>query len=149
MRDVVWRAFAAVGMQRDDPTTWRKERPDHLQHLKSDPVFRAVGSNRTLAAIDEVLGGHLWRRPSDWGAFFLVFPTARPWNVPADGWPVDAGDTDPLSAPKGVKVHAMFGDVAPRAGGMYIVSGSHRLVHRWFQEHPPGPGASGAELQAA
>ena len=42
MRDVVWRALAAVGIHRDDPTTWRKERPDHLQHLKSDPVFRAV-----------------------------------------------------------------------------------------------------------
>ena len=41
MRDVVWRALAAVGIQRDDPTTWRKERPDHLQHLKSDPVFRS------------------------------------------------------------------------------------------------------------
>lgn len=52
MRDVVWRALATVAFQRDDPTTWRKERPDHLQHLKSDPVFRAVGSHLTLAAID-------------------------------------------------------------------------------------------------
>jgi hypothetical protein len=56
IRDMVWRALAAVGIQRDDPTTWRKERPDHLQHLKSDRVFRAVGSNLTLAAIDEVDG---------------------------------------------------------------------------------------------
>ena len=118
MRDVVWRALAAVSIQRDDPTTWRTERPDHLQHLKSDPVFRAVGSTLTLAAIDEALGGQPWRRPSDWGAFFLVFPTGRPWNVPADGWHVDAGYTGPLSPPKGVKVHAIFGDVAPRAGGM-------------------------------
>ena len=75
------RALAAVGIHRDDPATWRKERPDHLQHLKSDPVFRAVGSKLTLVAIDEVLGGQSWRRPSDWGAFFLVFPTGRPWNV--------------------------------------------------------------------
>ena len=27
MRDVVWRALAAVSIQRDDPTTWRTERP--------------------------------------------------------------------------------------------------------------------------
>jgi hypothetical protein len=101
MRDVVWRALAAVGIQRDDPTTWRKERPDHLQDLKSDPAFRAVGSHLTLAAIDEVLGGQPWRRPSDWGAFFLVFPTSRPWNVPADGWHVDADYTGPLSPPQG------------------------------------------------
>jgi putative esterase len=63
-----------------------------------------VGSNLTLAAIDEVLGGQPWRRPLDWGAFFLVFPTGRPWTVPADGWHVDADYTGPLSPPKGVKV---------------------------------------------
>jgi hypothetical protein len=48
----------------------------------------------------------------------------------ADGWHVDADCTGPLSPPESVKVHAMFGDVAPRAGGMNIISGSHRLVHR-------------------
>jgi hypothetical protein len=149
MRDVVWRALAAVGIERDSPATWRQERPHHLQHLKSDTVFRAVGSGVTLAAIDEVLGAQPWRRPSDWGAFFLVFPTERPWNVPADGWHVDADYAGPLSPPKGVKVHAMFGDVAPRAGGMNIISGSHRLVHRWFVDHPPRAGARGAELRAS
>ena len=85
MRDVVWRALAAAGIHQNEPSTWQKERPDHLQHLKSDPVFRAVGSDRTLAAIDEVLHGQPWRRPSDWGAFFLVFPSGRPWNVPTTG----------------------------------------------------------------
>ena len=147
MRDVVWLALASKGILRDDPTTWCTERPDHLQHLKSDPVFRAVGSERTLAAIDEVLGGQPWRRPSDWGAFFLVFPARRPWDVPADGWHVDADYAGPLAPPKGVKIHAMFGDVGPRSGGMNIISGSHRLVHRWFVEHPPRPGARGAELR--
>jgi hypothetical protein len=47
MREVVWRALDALGIRRDDPATWRKERPDHLQHLKPDPVFRAVDSDRT------------------------------------------------------------------------------------------------------
>jgi len=41
----------------------------------------------------------------------------------------------------------MFGDVAPRSGGMLIVSGSHRLVHRWFLEHPARHGARSAELR--
>ena len=43
----------------------------------------------------------------------------------------------------------MFGDVEPRAGGMNIISGSHRLVHQWFVDHPPRPGARGAELRAS
>jgi hypothetical protein len=149
MREVVWRALAAVGILATDPTTWRKERPDHLQHLKADPVFRAVGSERTLAAIDAVLGGQSFRRPADWGAFFILFPAHRPWEVPADGWHLDADYAGPLAPPRGVKVHAMFGDVAPRCGGMLIISGSHRLVHRWFLEHPPRPGARNAELRAS
>jgi hypothetical protein len=151
MREVVWRALAAVGIHRDDPATWTMERPQHLQHLKPDPAFRAVGSQATLAAIDEVLCGQPWRQPRDWGSFFLVFPALdrRPWNVPDDTWHLDADYAGPLSPPKGVKVHAMFGDVAPRAGGMNIISGSHRLVHRWFQEHPPRPGAPAAEKRAS
>ena len=65
MRQVVWRALADVGILRDDPTTWLEERPHHLQHLKTNPAFQAVGSERTLAAIDAVLGGQPWRRPPD------------------------------------------------------------------------------------
>jgi hypothetical protein len=148
MREAVWRALAATGIRRDDPVTWISERPHHLQHLKKDPVFRAVGSERTQMAIGEALEGQPWRRPADWGAFFLLFPTVRStWNVPADGWHIDADYAGPLAPPRGVKVHAMLGDVAPRAGGMNIISGSHRLVHRWFSEHPPRPGARGAELR--
>ena len=37
---------------------------------KSNPVFRAAGSDCTLRAIDRLLGGQAWTRPSDWGAFF-------------------------------------------------------------------------------
>ena len=149
MRDLVWRTLAAVGIQREDPSTWRTERPDHLQHLKSAPVFRAVGSERTLAAIDDVLDGQPWRRPRDWGAFFIVFPADREWTVPTGGWHLDADYAGPLTPPRGVKVHAMFGDVEPRARGMLIISGSHRLVHRWFQEHPPRPGTAAAALRTS
>jgi hypothetical protein len=37
--------------------------------------------------------------------------------------------------------------VAPRCGGVNILSGSHRLVHRWFSENPPAPAARGAQLR--
>jgi hypothetical protein len=149
MRDVVWRALRETGCEPDQPDTWREERPAHLQHLKSNPVFRAVGSDRTVAAIDQVLAGQRWPRPADWGAFFILFPSTRPWTIPSHGWHLDADYAGPLAPPKGVKIHAMFGDVPPRAGGMAIVSGSHRLVHRWFIDHPPRPGARGAELRQA
>jgi hypothetical protein len=145
MRATVWRALEPSGIRRADRSTWLVERPAHLQHLKDDPVFQAVGSDRTIAAIDAVLGGHAWARPADWGAFFLLFPNGRDWEVPAQGWHIDGDYAGSLSPPWGLKVHAMFGDVEPGAGGMLILSGSHRLVHAWFQAHPPEPAARAAD----
>ena len=87
--------------------------------------------------------------PVGLGSFFIVFPASRPWDLPADGWHLDHDYLGPLSPPKGLKVHAMFGDVASQAGGMCIIDGSHRMVHRWFQDHPPRPGARAAQLRAS
>src|SRR5499433_3925823 len=137
MCDVIWVALAKVGIRRDDPSTWTTARPEHLQHLKTDPVFRAIGSERTISAMDEVLEGQPWQRPHDWGAFFLQFPTGKEWDVPSAGWHIDGDYKGRLLPPSGVKVHAMLTDVAPHCGGANVVSGSHRLVHRWFSENPP------------
>jgi hypothetical protein len=67
--------------------------------------------------------------------------------VPQSGWHADANYSSALSPPAGVRTHALFGDVAPRAGGTLIVSGSHRLVHKYFTDHPPPPGARGADYR--
>jgi ectoine hydroxylase-related dioxygenase (phytanoyl-CoA dioxygenase family) len=120
-----------------------------LQHLKTEPEFAAVGTGRTVAAISTVLGDQEWHAPRDWGAFFIVFPAPGLWSVPWDGWHLDADYAGQLSPPRGVKVHAMFGDVEPRAGGMNVVSGSHRVVRRWFERNPPPPGARAALLRKA
>jgi hypothetical protein len=147
MRDVVWDALAAVGVDRDDPSTWTDESPSHLQSLKKAGAFRAVGSARTLGAIDDVLGAGAWNRPRDWGAFFVLFPTRREWSVPHRTWHLDAPYDDPLTPPAGLKVHAMFGDVAPWAGGMTIVAGSHRVVSDYIGREPPQPDESAAAVR--
>jgi ectoine hydroxylase-related dioxygenase (phytanoyl-CoA dioxygenase family) len=85
--------------------------------------------------------------PADWGAFFLVFPTGGQWDIPTSGWHADAAYDAPISPPNGVKVHAMYGDIECRSGAMNIISGSHRLVHQWFTEHPPTSGARSAQLR--
>lgn len=145
--DVIWATLAGSGIQRNDPSTWTTARPEHLQHLKSDPVFQAIGSERTLSAIDEVMEGQPWERPLDWGAFFLQFPAGREWDVPSRGWHLDGNYLGRLSPACGVKVHAMLTEVSPRCGGVNILSGSHRLVHKWFLDHPPAPGARSAQLR--
>ncbi|HZQ84348.1 MAG TPA: phytanoyl-CoA dioxygenase family protein [Acidimicrobiales bacterium] len=147
MRDVVWRALEKRGVRRDDPSTWTDEAPTHLQGLKGAPQFGAVGTPRTLGAITEVLGTDAWPRPRDWGAFFLLFPTARPWNVPHAGWHVDAPYRDRLEPPAGLKVHALFGDVEPRAGGMTVIEGSHRVVAHVMSTSPPAANTSAARIR--
>jgi hypothetical protein len=144
MRAAVWNALADSGISRTDPSTWTRERPEHLQHVKDDPAFRVVGGPRLLEAIGSALEGQSYERPKNWGACFLAFPSDQPWNVPSAGWHVDANYLSALSPPAGVRTHALFGDVAPRAGGSLIVSGSHRLIHKYFSDHPPPPGARGA-----
>jgi hypothetical protein len=147
MRAAVWRELANVGILRDDASTWTKERPERLQGVKADPVFLAVGSARLLNAIDTVLEGQTYETPKHWGAIFLAFPSHSTWSVPSDGWHIDANYLSALSPPAGVRIHALFGDVVPRGGGSLIVSGSHRLVHTHFKDHPPRPGAHGVDYR--
>jgi hypothetical protein len=76
-----------------------------------------------------------------------VLRSKAAWNVPSHGWHADANYVSPLSPPAGVRTHALFGDVAFRAGGTLIVAGSHRLVHQHFKDNPPPPGARGADCR--
>jgi ectoine hydroxylase-related dioxygenase (phytanoyl-CoA dioxygenase family) len=147
MRTAVWSALANLGIRQSEPSTWTTERPEHLQHVKNDPAFRAVGSARLLQAIDAVLEAQPYQCSKNWGACFLAFPSQRRWDVPSGGWHIDANYLSALSPPAGVRTHALFGDVAPRAGGTLIVSGSHCLVHRYFKDHPPPRGARGADYR--
>lgn len=147
MQEVVWAGLAHQGVQRDDPSTWTIERPANLQRLKADPVFEAVGSRRLLATIDAILGTRDYEKPKNWGAVFVAFPGEGEWQVPASGWHTDANYRSQLWPPKGVQIHSLFGDVAPRAGATLVLSGSHRLIHQWFKDNPAPPGAPSAEMR--
>ena len=147
MRSAAWRVLASAGILEKDTSTWIKERPEHLQELKADPAFQAVGGPRLRAAIDAMLEGQAYEGPKNWGALFLAFPSTHAWNVPSRGWHADANYLSALSPPAGVRTHALLGDVAPRAGGTLIISGSHRLVHKHFRDSPPRPGTRGADFR--
>jgi len=147
MREAVWRTLATVGISDRDRSCWTAERPGHLQQVRNDPAFRAVGSARLLEAIDAGLEGQAYETPKNWGSAFVAFPSTHAWNVPSDGWHADANYLSALSPPDGIRIHALFGDVAPRAGGTLILSGSHRLVHKYFLDNPPPGGARGADYR--
>lgn len=147
MRDAVWQALAAVGIHRDRQDTWTVERPEHLQRLKNEAVFLKVGSDALLKVIDAIFEGRSFELPKNWGAFFIAFPSPDEWNVPCRGWHIDANYTSPLWPAFGVKTFALLGDVVPRGGGTQILSGSHRLVHSWFQNNPPPSGARSSDMR--
>jgi hypothetical protein len=147
MCDAVWRVLAEVGIHRDRPESWTVERPAHLQKLKDDPAFNAVGSPRLLAAIGQVLEGRPFDLPQNWGTCFLAFPSAEPWSIPASGWHIDANYLSPLWPARGVKTFTLLADVVPRGGGTLMLGGSHRLAHRWFAGNPPPPGARGGDMR--
>ncbi len=147
MRETVWQALAAVGIDQREPSSWRVERPAHLRRLNDHPVFRAVGSRCVLAAVDIILASQVYALPRNWGAIFIVFPSKHGWGVPARGWHIDANYTSALRPPRGVKTLALFGDVAPRCGGTLVLGGSHRLVHHWFKENPPPARARSSDMR--
>jgi hypothetical protein len=99
MCDLIWAALGEVGIYRNDPSTWTTARPEHLQHLKTDPAFHSIGSTRTIQAIDEVLEGQPWQKPRDWGAFFLQFPIGSEWDIPSRGWHLDGDYTGACCPP--------------------------------------------------
>jgi len=147
MRDAVWSALAADGMERNRPATWLVERPTHLQHLKDHPAFQAMGGERLRAALDAVFEDQSYETPKNWGALFVAFPTTQEWGVPSSGWHIDAHYGGALSPTRGVKTHALLDDIAPRGGATLILSGSHRLVYNWFKAHPPPPGTRSADMR--
>lgn len=150
MRDVVWKELENRGTRRNHPDTWHAEAPAHLQHLKGRPEFQAVWSNTTLAAIADLLGPERAAPPRDAGAFFLLFPTPRPWRVPWKAWHVDHDWLAPKAPLSGLKVHAHFGPTAPRAGGMTVLAGGHHVVDAVVRQLAPFPaGTPGRTIRRA
>lgn len=147
MRDVVWRELADFGIDRDDASTWTVERPAHLQRLKEDAAFAAVGSGRLFKALDAIFDGAAYPAPKNWGALFAAFPTAAAWRLPTEGWHIDAYYGGALRPTGGVKIHMLLGDVEERGGGSLVLGGSHRLIHSWFQANPPDKTERSAQLR--
>lgn len=150
MRDVVWSELEIRGIRRDDPSTWTDEAPSHLQHLKTHAAFRPAWSARTLGAVADLIGAHPGCPPTEAGAFFLLFPTRRPWRVPWKAWHIDHAWLDPKRPLRALKVHLHFGDIEPRAGGMPIVAGGHHVVDAIARTLPAFPESTrGATIRKA
>ena len=138
MENLLWAALREKHrVDRNDPATWTLSQATGLQRLRSHPAFKAIGSPRTLRAIDELLGPGRWKRPRQWGQFLLSFPVdGRQWNVPHKIWHTDFGFLGPADRPAGVLVFSFLSAVPPQSGGTGVVEGSHRLLRRFVETQP-------------
>jgi hypothetical protein len=136
MEDQLWTILGEkAGVSRTDPTTWPVAGVTGLQPFKKLPVFDAIGSQTTLAVIDDLLGKGRWKPPKEWGQFLVTFPSQEPWTVP-DGWHTDFDFRTPLEPLSGLLIFSFLADVAPQGGGTVVLNGSHRLISRFVAAQP-------------
>ena len=138
MQHLVWDALARVhGIQRSDPSSWRRTHPSRLQGISETPGFVPIAGPALRGAIDALLGPGAWQVPKRWGAILVTFPVRdRPWTVPSAVWHVDFSFALPPRPLAGVKVFTFLSDVPHQGGGTLVVAGSHRVIERFVQGRP-------------
>ena len=133
-----WAELAEVhGVRRDDRATWRRVLPD-LKRAKASPSQQAIATPHVRGVIDDLLGAGTWRLPDDWGRTIATFPETGDWDVPSDGWHWDSPVEWHRKRLEGLFVVSFIGEVAPRAGGTLVISGSPRLLARHEDRLPAG-----------
>ena len=112
-------------------------RPAGRQYLP--PFNEGIAAPRLCGAIDQLLGQGTWRVPAGWGGFLISFPvgTHETWEITPQGWHWDDTLPNHFDSPrKSVFVFTLFSEVKPRGGGTLVVSGSHRLIERFYRRLP-------------
>jgi hypothetical protein len=148
-------AWQRLGYDKNDPSTWEKERV----HL---PPSRAVRveefAPRAFAATCEVVGGReRIEEPYFYGDVFvcnLAEGADKPWQPPSaqsTGWHKDGYFFRHFldSPEQGLLVIAAWTDVLHQGGGTFIAPDSVGVVARYLAAHPAGvePGVFGSLIE--
>ena len=138
MQDRLWEILEErSAARRGDPSTWRGDRPSHLQSFRTNSVFGAIGSDATWSAFDDLLGAGAWAKPKHWGQFLISFPQpGLEWTVPASPWHTDFPLGLPADRIEALLVFSFIGDVPPRGGGTPVIVGGHHLVRAFVEARP-------------
>jgi Phytanoyl-CoA dioxygenase (PhyH) len=143
MRAGLWNCLGQVGIDRDDPRTWREGGGLRLQALVgalrpgpgTDDLLWSVGRDPSFAAlvpavtrvVEQTFGANVWT-PIDHGLAAPNFPWADRWLLPHEAWHVDEPTT--ADNPRGWALlgFVFLDDVGPGGGATVALAGSpHRL----------------------
>ena len=134
MADALWRELTRRhAIRRDQPRTWRTERPAGFAALQNADAFERMASPRLVAILDQLLGRERWLRPRHWGQPLVCFPRfAGRWDVPHQSWHLDL-PADPTAAHVG-RLFAILAPLGAHGGGTAVATGSLRIVQRLVGE---------------
>ncbi|MEU8608281.1 phytanoyl-CoA dioxygenase family protein [Actinoplanes sp. NPDC048791] len=141
MVERIWDHLHNHGAVRDRPDTWTAGPATGLRAVTGAPAFRALGSTRVRAALDDLLGVGCWQEPRRWGRLLVTFPASdRLWTLPAGGaWHNDFVPLRPGTPVRALQLFTILQDVPARGGGTLVVTGSHHLVTRYSVETGKAP----------
>ncbi len=148
-QDHLWGKLHERGVARDDRTTWRNPM-EFIAENYDGPPFDACATRRLADACVDLVGDGRWfaqHQTGYWGWWPVNFAVGadQPWDVPTEGWHYDTADGATVidSNDQGLLVICLFSEIKPRGGGTLVVDGSHRVVTRFFRDHPGLPQQEG------
>lgn len=139
MQKRMWQELRTeLGIERDDRTSWRHPARD-LRAAKFDFEQDQICTARLSGAIDDLVGAERWTPPANWGRVLTTFPdgTLDEWSVPRELWHWDYDLRGNVAGMRFLFLFLFFSTVDPGGGGTLIVSGSHRLLERFFRALQP------------
>lgn len=130
MAEAMWQVLAEHGLRPHDPTTWTRLGAQAISQkwltkFGKSGAFAGVGSDAVAVALDSLLGDGWTEEAGGWGRPLITFPTAGRWEVPVEGWHLDAPPVEPFQT---VRMFAYLSDVEQHGGGTLLAEGTHRLA---------------------
>jgi hypothetical protein len=135
MCDSVWEMLdRRYRIRRGDPETWKGQRIAGTKDRPKSMTFEQVANPALRAILDDLLGSAAWERDEHWGSLLVSFPGAPPeardsgWDVPYQGWHVDAPLVRSLPNLYGVRLFTCLAKLPPGGGATLAVAGSPRVA---------------------
>ena len=141
MQNFIWEKLEEKSnILRSDPNSWNKKITG-LNKSAGNAVYRNIASQRMCDVIDDLLGEDTWETPKKWGNFLISFPQKldQNWSIPTSQcngipWHWDGrSGIENMNTISGVFIFTFLSEVKPQGGGTLIVSGSHLLLKKFFQ----------------
>ena len=134
MCDAVWDMMARnYKIRRNDPKTWKAQR---IAGTKERPKAITVANllSPLRAIFDQTLASAEWDCDQHWGSLLVSFPGSwheplpTGWDLPHQGWHLDAPVVRALPDLYGVRVFTCLAKLESKGGATLAVAGSPRLA---------------------